>query len=106
VPDSICGIAHEPIILLCHAPDYVDHILTRPAGKAVGLVLSGHTHGGQVRLPLLGAMELPELGHKYVQGWFRLGSLQLYVNRGIGTVGVPFRLDCPPEITLLTLRQG
>jgi predicted MPP superfamily phosphohydrolase len=106
VPKSISGIAGEPIILLSHAPDYVDHILTQPAGNAVGLVLSGHTHGGQVRIPLLGAMALPDLGRKYVEGWFRFGGLQLYVNRGIGTVGLPFRLDCPPEITLFTLRAG
>jgi predicted MPP superfamily phosphohydrolase len=106
VPSSISGITDEPIILLCHAPDYVDHILTQPAGKAIALVLSGHTHGGQVRLPLLGALELPDLGRKYVEGWFRFGAMQLYVNRGIGTVGLPFRLDCPPEITLFTLRSG
>jgi hypothetical protein len=104
VPASICGIADEPVILLCHAPDFVDHILTQPAGKAVSLMLSGHTHGGQVRLPLMGAAILPDLGRKYIEGWFRLGGLQLYVNRGIGTVGLPFRLDCSPEITLFTFR--
>jgi predicted MPP superfamily phosphohydrolase len=104
VPASICGIENEPVILLCHAPDYVDYLLTQPAGKAVSLVLSGHTHGGQVRLPLVGATILPELGHKYIEGWFRLEALQLYVNRGIGTVGLPFRLGCPPEISLFTLR--
>jgi predicted MPP superfamily phosphohydrolase len=49
---------------------------------------------------------LPDLGRKYVEGWFRLGGLQLYVNRGIGTVGLPFRINCPPEITLITLRAG
>ena len=45
-------------------------------------------------------------GKKYVQGLFRLGRMQLYVNRGIGTVGLPFRLNCPPEITLLTLKNS
>jgi predicted MPP superfamily phosphohydrolase len=44
------------------------------------------------------------LGKKYIEGWFRLGNMQLHVNRGIGTIGLPFRLDCPPEISLLTLR--
>jgi predicted MPP superfamily phosphohydrolase len=106
IPPSIRNIANEPIILMCHAPDYVDDLLAYPSGRAVGLMLSGHTHGGQVLLPLLGAVDLPPLGKKYVEGWFRFGSTQLYVNRGIGTVGVPFRLACPPEITLLTLRKG
>lgn len=106
IPVSIRDMPHEPIVLMCHAPDYVDELLRHPAGKSVGLVLSGHTHGGQIRLPLVGALQLPDLGRKYVEGWFRLGGLQLYVNRGIGTVGVPFRLDCPPEVTLFTLRAA
>jgi hypothetical protein len=59
-----------------------------------------------VRLPILGALELPELGKKYVEGSFRLGNMQLYVNRGIGTIGLPFRFNCPPEITLFTMRTG
>ena len=53
-----------------------------------------------------GALHRVEGGRKYVQGLFRLGQMQLYVNRGIGTVGLPFRLNCPPEITLFTLQQG
>ncbi len=106
IPASIRNVPHEPIVLLCHAPDYVDDLLTLPAGKAVGLMLSGHTHGGQIRLPLIGPADLPELGQKYVEGWFRFGDLQLYVNRGLGTVGIPFRFNCPPEITLLTLRSA
>ncbi len=106
IPASIRNLADEPIILLCHAPDYADQLLRHPAGSAVGLMLSGHTHGGQVRLPLLGALFTNTLGHKYIQGSFQLGGLQLYVNRGIGTSGLPFRLDCLPEITQLTLRRG
>ncbi len=106
IPASIRNVPHEPIILLCHAPDYADDLIIVPEGKAVSLMLSGHTHGGQIRLPILGAMILPELGHKYVEGWYRIGSLQLYVNRGLGAIGVPFRFDCPPEIALLTLRSA
>jgi predicted MPP superfamily phosphohydrolase len=56
-----------------------------------------------VRLPLVGPLILPPLGKKYVEGLFHLGRTQLYVNRGIGTVGMPFRLDCPAEITEITL---
>jgi uncharacterized protein len=106
IPDSIRNVPNEPVILMCHAPDYADDLLAHPAGKAVDLMLSGHTHGGQVRLPLVGALQLPDLGKKYVEGWFQLGRMQLYVNRGIGTIGIPFRFDCPPEITLLTLRTA
>jgi predicted MPP superfamily phosphohydrolase len=93
----------EPVILLAHEPDFAD-LAVKPK---VALVLSGHTHGGQVRIPLLPPIHLPEMGTRYVEGFFRLSEqTQLYVNRGIGTVGVPFRLRCPPEITVITLAQG
>jgi predicted MPP superfamily phosphohydrolase len=106
IPPSIRNVPHEPIVLMCHAPDYVDTLLTLPEGQAVSLMLAGHTHGGQVRVPFAGALILPPLGRKYVEGWFRFGNLQLYVNRGLGTVGVPVRFDCPPEITLFTLHSA
>jgi predicted MPP superfamily phosphohydrolase len=93
----------EPVILLAHEPDFVEWVV----GHKVALILSGHTHGGQVRIPLLPPIHLPELGRQYVEGLFRLDDqMQLYVNRGIGTVGVPFRLRCTPEITVITLAQG
>ncbi|MDP9039558.1 MAG: metallophosphoesterase [Acidobacteriota bacterium] len=95
-----------PVILMAHAPDFADQVIFHPRGHIVDLMLSGHTHGGQIRLPLLGAFVLPSGGRKYVEGMFRLEQMQLYVNRGIGTTGVPFRLNCPPEITLFTLVEG
>jgi hypothetical protein len=91
---------------MCPGPDYSDTVLSHPRGRLVDLMLSGHTHGGQVRLPFVGALHLPPGGKKYAEGLFRLGSMQLYVNRGIGTVGLPFRLNCPPEITLFTLQRA
>lgn len=95
--------ANEPVILLAHEPDYADTVAQH---GGVDLMLSGHSHGGQVRLPLIGALYTPPLGRKYVEGLFHLqNDLQVYVNRGIGTVGVPFRFDCRPELTLLTLRS-
>jgi predicted MPP superfamily phosphohydrolase len=106
IPSSIRNVANEPVILMCHAPDYVDQLRARPVGEAVSLVLSGHTHGGQVRVPFLGAMHLPPGGRKYVEGMFQVGGMQLYVNRGIGSVGVPFRFDCRPEITVFRLRRA
>jgi predicted MPP superfamily phosphohydrolase len=106
IPESIRHIPNEPVILMCHAPDYIDRLHAHPAGQAISLVLSGHTHGGQIRLPFVGPLHLPTGGRKYVEGLFTVGSMQLYVNRGIGSVGVPFRFDCRPEITVFTLRSA
>ncbi len=96
----------SPILLMCHAPDYIDTIVQNAYGSRASLVLSGHTHGGQVRLPFLRPLVLPPLGEKYVEGLFLFGLTQLYVNRGIGTTGLPFRLNCPPEITHITLQPA
>jgi hypothetical protein len=110
VPRWIRNKPNEPIVLMVHEPDYANMLLDDPASRAVHMMLSGHTHGGQIRLPLIGPLYLPGWGKHYVEGWFHLGArwnpLRLYVNRGIGTVGVPFRLNCPPEITLFTLRSA
>ena len=92
----------EPNVLLVHEPDFADHV----ADHAVDLQLSGHSHGGQVRLPVFGPLYLPEMGRKYPWGLRRVGTLTLYTSRGIGTIRVPLRLNCPPEITLLTLRSA
>jgi predicted MPP superfamily phosphohydrolase len=93
----------EPVILLAHEPDFADYVV----GRRVDLLLSGHTHGGQILLPLLPPLFLPDMGTKYVHGLFRLGDgMQLYVNRGIGAVTLPFRFRCQPEITVITLAQG
>jgi predicted MPP superfamily phosphohydrolase len=89
----------EPVILLAHEPD----IAPTAAKYNVDLMLSGHTHGGQVRIPFLPPMMLPPLGRNYVEGAFQVGPMQLYVNRGIGSVGLPVRFNCPPEITVITL---
>ena len=106
IPAMIRNQRNEPVLLMCHAPDFVDDLLRHPAGRAVSFMVSGHTHGGQIRIPMLGAFHLPPGGRKYIEGWFPMGSLQLYVNRGIGSVGVPFRFNCRPEITVFTLRAG
>ena len=80
----------------------------RVSGKhQIDLVLSGHTHGGQVRLPWVGALYgNPRLGRRFIQGWNRLDSTQIYVSRGIGKVLLPLRVGCPSEITCLRLRSG
>jgi uncharacterized protein len=95
-----------PVILMAHEPDYADTVMAHPRGPLVDLMLSGHSHGGQIRLPFLGPLILPPLGEKYPEGHYRFSRMQLYVNRGIGTVGLPFRLNCPPEVTVITLQPA
>ena len=89
--------AREFTVLLSHAPDFADYA----AKHNVGLQLSGHTHGGHLRLPGLGAFARPFYGLRYLSGVFQVGATQLYVSRGLG--GRPLRLLCRPEATLITL---
>jgi predicted MPP superfamily phosphohydrolase len=89
-----------PTILLAHEPDFAD--LSARDGR-VSLQLSGHSHGGQVRLPGIGAPVLPYLGQKYDQGLYRVNEMWLYTNRGVGVIPPPVRFNCPPEITEITL---
>jgi uncharacterized protein len=91
----------EPVVLLAHEPDCADSI----SHYQVDLQLSGHSHGGQVRFPLIGAPYLPPLGRKYPRGLHRIRGLTLYTNIGIGTIRLPVRFLCPPEVTLITLRR-
>jgi predicted MPP superfamily phosphohydrolase len=91
----------EMKLLLAHNPV----ILRRAARASVDLVLSGHTHGGQVairgeRNNLRGARK------RLLKGLGRLANTQIYVNRGLGTVVLPIRYGCPPEISLLELRSS
>lgn len=92
----------EATILMAHEPDYADFVARHP----VDLQLSGHTHGGQIRFPFVGALYLPDLGKKYISGLYKVGPLNLYTNSGLGTIQVPVRLNCPPEVTLLTMRSA
>jgi uncharacterized protein len=92
----------EATVLLVHEPDYADYAAHQP----VDLQLSGHSHGGQIRIPFVGPPYLPQLARKYPQGLRQVGSLALNTNCGIGTSYLHVRLNCPPEISLLTLRSG
>jgi len=87
-------------ILLAHNP----RLVTAAACRGIGLMLSGHTHGGQVNLPLLGTVygRSPEQ-MRFKMGWDRLGATQIYVSRGIGTIVLPLRWRCPAEVPLLKL---
>ena len=92
----------ETGVLLCHEPD----IFRSLAGEVpFSLMLSGHTHGGQVRCPGLGAPILPRFGKLYPYGMYEEKGARLHVSAGIGTVDQHVRLFCPPEVTCLTLRR-
>jgi len=96
VPDG------EATVALVHEPDVADYVARFP----IDLQLSGHSHGGQVRLPGIGPIILPAMAIKYPEGLNRVGNLQVYTNRGLGVITPPVRFNCPPEVTLITLRSA
>jgi len=101
-PDLDAALANAPQdaykIAAFHAPGYFDTI----AGR-VPLVLAGHTHGGQVRIPLLPVLWLPDGCGRYVEGWYEVRGSRMYVSRGIGTSFLPIRFLCRPELAILTI---
>jgi uncharacterized protein len=104
IDQTLHGIPpNEPVILLAHEPDFA---IDASAGYGVDLQLSGHSHGGQVRLPYVGALILPSMARRYPMGMYDVGGLKLYTNVGLGTIRLAVRLNCPPEVTLFTLRRG
>jgi predicted MPP superfamily phosphohydrolase len=105
VARALSGIppGEGPCILLSHYPDVADTL--RP--RQVDLVLSGHTHGGQVNLPVLGRLACRRNARsRFVAGFYDVGGAQLFVSRGIATIGIPARLFCLPEVPLLRLAAG
>jgi predicted MPP superfamily phosphohydrolase len=107
VPDlsaALEGIPEgTPTILLSHRPE----IFPEAAARRVALTLSGHYHGGQVKLSLPGGdLSLAHMRTPYPEGLYRIGDSRLYVSRGIGTTFTPVRLNSPPEITLFRLDPG
>jgi uncharacterized protein len=93
--------SQTPIIVITHNPDIFPEVPDR-----VMLTLAGHTHGGQVRLPLIGAPIVPSVyGQRYVAGHVIEGGRHLFVSTGIGTSGIPVRFGVPPTIFVLTLRR-
>lgn len=87
-------------ILLAHEPDFA--VISSKSGR-FDLQLSGHTHGGQVKLPKIGPIVLPIYGRKYPAGLYQIEDMLLYTNRGLGTGRPQIRFNCRPEITMLTL---
>lgn len=93
----------DAAILLVHEPDFADEFAA--AGR-FDLQLSGHSHGGQVRVPGIGPLRLPPFGSKYHAGLHRVGAMLQYTTRGVGMVSPRVRFCCRPEITVFTLRAA
>jgi len=101
--DTLRGIPpDEATFLLAHEPDYANDASRFP----IDLQLSGHSHGGQIWLPLIGAPWLPNMARKYPRGLYKVRNLTLYTNMGLGTIRAPIRINCPPEVTFITLRSA
>ncbi len=101
---AIRGAARGSRLFLAHGPRTADTLarLGRPL-----LCLSGHTHGGQINIPVLTPVLLKALAHEpYDRGTFQVGQVQLYVNRGVGNSGLRVRVNSPPEVALITLRAA
>jgi uncharacterized protein len=92
--------ADAPAIALWHEPDWAEVA----AQHGALLQLSGHSHGGQVRLPIAGEAAAPTGGRRYVKGLHVAAGMPIYTSRGVGIFRPPVRFRCPPEVTLLTLR--
>lgn len=106
-PDPRAALAGIPnghyTILLSHSPD----ILAEEGVAKADLVLAGHTHGGQVRIPFIGPLFIPSrFGTKYDQGWFEDAGTRMYVNRGLALLFWPSRFHCPREIAVFKFRVG
>ncbi len=101
---ALAGAPTASRLVLAHGPKTADLLRRR---REPLLCLSGHTHGGQVSIPLLTPLVLHAfMREPYARGLFRLGDVQLYVNRGVGDSALGVRVNSPPEVTLLTLRSG
>lgn len=93
-----------PVLGLVHEPDYFD---TMRSLRDIDLQLSGHTHGGQCRVPLIGyAPAKVKYGKKFIYDLYSKENSQIFVSRGVGTTGIRVRFACPPELAILTLRCG
>jgi hypothetical protein len=86
-------------ILLAHNPDTADFIFE----THIDLILSGHTHGGQVNLPWIGTPILPVRNKRYTSGLVKTDNSQVFISKGIGWAVLPLRFNCPPEIAVLEL---
>jgi predicted MPP superfamily phosphohydrolase len=90
-------------ILLAHEPNFAD---ISAATRRFDLQLSGHSHGGQVRFPIIGPVFYPKYANKYPMGRYQINGMIQYTNRGIGLGHLPIRLNCPAEVSVFVLESG
>lgn len=96
------GSENDFFLTMCHSPDQ----LFWAQERGFDLMLAGHTHGGQVRLPVVGPIIAPSrYGVRYASGVFKIGQMAMHVSRGLSGAD-PLRWNCPPEITIITLKCG
>ncbi|MEY4667673.1 MAG: hypothetical protein RL518_372 [Pseudomonadota bacterium] len=94
--------SNTPRIMISHNPDYVA-MLSDDERESFDLALCGHTHGGQVRIPGLMGVVIPVQDPRFMSGLTDIGTGYVYTSRGLGVVGLPIRVNCPPEITVIEL---
>lgn len=97
--------ADEARVLLTHNPDFASYVM-RHTDFEFDLALCGHTHGGQIRLPGVGAITYNIDDERFASGLVPVGRQSVYTSRGLGTVTMPVRINCPAEVTVLTLKQA
>ena len=100
--DALAGVAAAaPRVVLSHNPDLIEYL---PPGLRVDVMLSGHTHNGQLHWPLIGPLTVPsQFGGRYLHGLKQVGETWLYVSAGVGTSAIPFRWGNPPELPVIRL---
>ncbi|MEW5819594.1 MAG: metallophosphoesterase [Cyanobacteriota bacterium] len=87
-------------ILISHNPDIIQNL----GEYSINLLLCGHIHGGQWRFPIIGPLYIPsKLGKKHAWGLSSSGNTYVYTSKGVGSTSIPFRINCPPEVALITL---
>jgi predicted MPP superfamily phosphohydrolase len=91
-------------IIVSHNPDYIATLLSAPENR-FSFAMCGHTHGGQIVLPVLGPIAAQVVDERFIVGQQNLKSSTVYTSRGLGVVGLPFRYNCPAEVTIFTLRR-
>ncbi|MCD4823627.1 MAG: metallophosphoesterase [Phycisphaerae bacterium] len=100
---ALTGVDKQiPRILLCHNPDFAEMM---PKNPRVDMMLCGHTHGGQIKIPLIGPLVLPITHKKYAEGLVQGPRCPVFISRGLGMVKFPVRFNCRPELPLITLRR-
>ena len=100
---SLKGVRKNiPTILLCHNPDYAEML---PDDVNIDLMICGHTHGGQVKIPFCDAPVLPIRHKKYAEGLVKGPRCPVFISRGLGMVGIKVRFNCRPELPIITLKS-